>query len=177
MTVIGQSTTSHSVNVPGAERPAVLSWGLDTHTGYRRRHNEDSAVAKPPIFAVADGMGGHSAGDVASKAVVTRLAEAAEGEVTTAEIIDTALKAATADISLAADHSHLGVGTTVTGAALMAKGGVPHVQPPAELLEAHDLPAFLPRDAQQLLDHLGRATRFGESASPARDHGGGRSAA
>jgi protein phosphatase len=126
VTVIGTSTTNHSVDVPGADRPAVLSWGLDTHTGYRRRHNEDSLVAKPPIFAVADGMGGHSAGDVASKAVVTRLAEAAEGEVTTAEVIDAALKSATADISLAADHSHLGVGTTVTGAALMAKGGVPH---------------------------------------------------
>ncbi|HEU4807006.1 MAG TPA: protein phosphatase 2C domain-containing protein [Homoserinimonas sp.] len=126
MTVIGQSTTSHTVNVPGADRPVVLAWGLDTHTGYRRRHNEDSIVAKPPIFAVADGMGGHSAGDVASKAVVTRLDEASTGEVTTADVIDAALKAATGDISLAADHSHLGVGTTVTGAALMAKNSVPH---------------------------------------------------
>lgn len=126
MTVIGQSTTHHTVNVPDAQQPVVLAWGLDTHTGYRRRHNEDSLVAKPPIFAVADGMGGHSAGDVASKAVVTRLGEASAGEVTSAEVIDAALKAATDDISLAADHSHLGVGTTVTGAALMAKDGVPH---------------------------------------------------
>lgn len=126
MTVIGQSTTNHTVNIPGADGPVVLTWGLDTHTGYRRRHNEDSLVAKPPIFAVADGMGGHSAGDVASKAVVTRLAEASAGHVTSAEVIDAALKAATGDISLAADHSQLGVGTTVTGAALMAKGGVPH---------------------------------------------------
>lgn len=126
MTVIGQSTTSHTVNVPEADGPVVLAWGLDTHTGYRRRHNEDSLVARPPIFAVADGMGGHSAGDVASKAVVTRLGDAATGEVTTAEIIDAALKAATGDISLAADHTHLGVGTTVTGAALMARNNVPH---------------------------------------------------
>ena len=77
MTVIGQSTTSHSVNVPGAERPAVLSWGLDTHTGYRRRHNEDSLVAKPPIFAVADGMGGAQAGEVASGLAAAVLNEAA----------------------------------------------------------------------------------------------------
>src|SRR5690606_38411184 len=41
VTVIGQSTTSHTVTVPGAENPVVLAWGLDTHTGYRRRHNED----------------------------------------------------------------------------------------------------------------------------------------
>lgn len=126
MTVIGQSTPSHTVDIPEAGGQVVLAWGLDTHTGYRRRHNEDSLVAQPPIFAVADGMGGHSAGDVASKAVVTRLADAATGDVTTAEIIDAALKAATADISQAADHSQLGVGTTVTGAALMAKNNVPH---------------------------------------------------
>jgi protein phosphatase len=127
VTLIGKSTAGHTVNVPGSAEPAVvLSWGLDTHTGYRRRHNEDSAVAAPPIFAVADGMGGHSAGDVASKAVVTRLAEMAGNQVTTVAEIDSALKAATADISLAADNSRLGVGTTVTGAALMAKDGVPH---------------------------------------------------
>jgi protein phosphatase len=124
--VIGQSTSSHAIVVPGSDVRVVLGWGLDTHTGYRRRHNEDSIVAKPPIFAVADGMGGHSAGDVASNAVVTRLSEAAVSEVTSAEAIDAALKAATADISLAADHSKLGVGTTVTGAALMARNGVPH---------------------------------------------------
>lgn len=126
MTVIGQNAAGHTINVPGSSGPVQLAWGLDTHTGYRRRHNEDSLVAQPPVFAVADGMGGHSAGDVASKAVVTRLAGVATEEVTTAEAIDAALKAATADISLAADRSQLGVGTTVTGAALMARNAVPH---------------------------------------------------
>lgn len=126
MTVIGQNAAGHIVNVPGASGPVELAWGLDTHTGYRRRHNEDSLVARPPIFAVADGMGGHSAGDVASKAVVTRLSEVATSEVATAEVIDAALREATTDISHAADQSQLGVGTTVTGAALMARGTVPH---------------------------------------------------
>src|SRR5690554_2620910 len=126
VTAIGKSTLRYTVELPEEGGSVELAWGVDTHTGYRRRHNEDSLVAKPPIFAVADGMGGHSAGDVASKAVVTRLAKAATDQVTTAEAIDIALKEATVDISRAADHSQLGVGTTVTGAALMARNNVPH---------------------------------------------------
>ena len=126
MTVIGASTHHHSVTLPGEDGAAiVLSWALDTHTGYRRRHNEDSVIATPPIFAVADGMGGHSAGDVASKAVVTRLHELGGAGVTTAEAINAALKAATVDISFTEDQSQLGVGTTVTGIALVVQDDQP----------------------------------------------------
>ncbi|MCU1544981.1 MAG: protein phosphatase [Homoserinimonas sp.] len=123
MTEIGQNTERYSVTFPTNSRAVVvLDWGVGTHTGYRRRHNEDSYIAQSPIFAVADGMGGHSAGDVASKAVVTRLAEYIRTDLTDPAAIDEALLAATADISLAADYSELGVGTTVTGAALVAHG-------------------------------------------------------
>lgn len=47
-----------------------------TDTGKRRQHNEDALVAVPErlLWAVADGMGGHEAGDVASKMVVDALA-------------------------------------------------------------------------------------------------------
>src|SRR5215510_8240791 len=38
----------------------------DTDTGRKRRRNEDSFVCDPPLFAVADGMGGAQAGELAS---------------------------------------------------------------------------------------------------------------
>lgn len=50
------------------------SWAI-TDTGKRRKHNEDSLLDKPDarLWVVADGMGGHQAGDVASQLIVNRL--------------------------------------------------------------------------------------------------------
>jgi PPM family protein phosphatase len=44
-----------------------------THPGRKRRHNEDSYVHEPPLFAIADGMGGAKAGEVASGLAVEAL--------------------------------------------------------------------------------------------------------
>lgn len=126
MTVLGDNTARREIAIPGAAGSSVtLAWGLATDTGRKRSHNEDSLVADAPIFAVADGMGGHAAGDVASAAVVTRLAELAGGGLLDAESIVRALEAATEDISHAIDERELGVGTTVTGAALTIDAGRP----------------------------------------------------
>ena len=50
-----------------------------TDQGVRRQHNEDAVIALPHIglWAVADGMGGHEAGDVASRMVIEELANVA----------------------------------------------------------------------------------------------------
>lgn len=119
MTEIGGSNTGLTVSIPGRDGAGVtIAWAAATDTGRRRAANEDSYVARSPIFAVADGMGGHSAGDLASAAVVERLAEAIASDFLAPRTVERALERATADISTIAGDSELGVGTTVTGAAL-----------------------------------------------------------
>ena len=60
-----------------AKRIGTLAWGSRSDVGLVREHNEDSFVVQFPLFAVADGMGGHEAGEVASAIAVSRLAEEA----------------------------------------------------------------------------------------------------
>jgi protein phosphatase len=55
-----------------------LRWGAATDVGQVRQVNEDSFVARPPVFVVADGMGGHSGGDVASGIVAEELSRLAD---------------------------------------------------------------------------------------------------
>ncbi len=64
----------------------VLAWGSRSDVGLVREHNEDSFVVRFPLFAVADGMGGHEAGEVASSIAVTRLAELAPAGADDAEL-------------------------------------------------------------------------------------------
>jgi len=64
-----------------------------TDTGRRRPHNEDTFVYKPPLFAVADGVGGAQAGEIASRLAAAALEERlpdAFGEETLAELLQTA---------------------------------------------------------------------------------------
>jgi serine/threonine protein phosphatase PrpC len=127
VTQIGQSNPHHTLVTPQPDAIAVtLAWASMSDTGHRRAINEDSALAAPAIFAVTDGMGGHSAGDFASTAVVTRLAEYADNNFIRPDVIDQALNNAVGDISSGAGDSELGTGTTATGAALTLIEGQPH---------------------------------------------------
>lgn len=126
MTELGRNAAERVLPLPGrAGIGLVLAWGAATDVGRRRDHNEDSLIAESPMFAVADGMGGHAAGEVASAAVVARLAEAVVADFTDVEAIEHALHLATDDIGRAAGEQSLGGGTTVTGAALTIADGDP----------------------------------------------------
>jgi protein phosphatase len=87
-----------------------------TDAGRRRRRNEDSFVCAPPLFAVADGMGGALAGELASRLAVTALEEAgrAAGPVDlVAAILEGNKRINERSI---ADPATAGMGTTVTAA-------------------------------------------------------------
>jgi protein phosphatase len=124
VTALGRSSVRHIVALPERGEVIELSWHGVTHTGYRRAANEDSYLADVPLFAVADGMGGHSHGDRASDAVVRRLQAAVDGEFISPEAIIDALHLATWDIHQLDDADH-GIGTTVTGVALSRADGHP----------------------------------------------------
>jgi protein phosphatase len=99
---------------------ATIRAGAATDVGKVRRRNEDSALVGECIFAVADGMGGHAAGDVASRLAVAALQRldgvAGPGPL---DIRDEIVQA-NADIlaAAAADPTQGGMGTTAAGLCL-----------------------------------------------------------
>jgi len=89
-----------------------------TDLGRQRSVNEDSLVLAPPFFAVADGMGGAKAGEVASAlAAETFEGEADSGEAAEVQLTRILREANRRIYELAvSDDSHRGMGTTVTAA-------------------------------------------------------------
>jgi serine/threonine protein phosphatase PrpC len=88
-----------------------------TDTGRRRVHNEDVFLCDPPLYAVADGMGGAQAGEVASKLAVAALAEHPHGHGPVGEdAVVTLVREANRRIFRRSveDPAAAGMGTTVT---------------------------------------------------------------
>jgi PPM family protein phosphatase len=88
-------------------------------TGRKRRHNEDSYVHEPPLFAVADGMGGALAGELASRLAIEAIG-AREGDSGGIELVTSLVQAANRSVyeRSRADSSVAGMGTTMTLAVL-----------------------------------------------------------
>ncbi len=99
-----------------------LAWAARTHTGHRRSRNEDSVLARPGLFVVADGMGGHAAGDLASQWTVEALNIAASTSPITRLAVLEAVRDADARLRRFAHRERQGVGTTVCALAVTATG-------------------------------------------------------
>lgn len=86
-----------------------------TNRGRKRASNQDSLLADFPVFIVADGMGGHSAGDLASQKII-QLFQPLTGrmDLSVAEVIQT-VRAAQLQVSALADTTLDGAGSTLTG--------------------------------------------------------------
>ncbi|EYT54409.1 serine/threonine protein phosphatase [Leucobacter sp. UCD-THU] len=116
-------------NGGGRERRPVIAAAARTDTGLRRAVNEDLALAQLPVFVVADGMGGHSAGDLASAAAIgafARLAALGEGRPLVIADVDAALEAARCAVDEISREAERGAGCTLTGVVLVEHAGEPH---------------------------------------------------
>ena len=86
-----------------------------TDPGRMRRHNEDAYVIEPPLFAIADGMGGAQAGEVASRLATAALKESGAnggGEQRIVQLIQEANRRVYDRSS--SDPNTSGMGTTIT---------------------------------------------------------------
>ncbi len=112
--------------VPAASDLQLIA-GYGTDRGLRREMNEDSFIAADPVFAVADGMGGHEAGEIASGICVRTLATmpqlASGGRDATAGAVQEFLL--TADESIR-EATGARAGTTLSGVVVVEQLGLPH---------------------------------------------------
>ncbi|MDO8847039.1 MAG: Stp1/IreP family PP2C-type Ser/Thr phosphatase [Coriobacteriia bacterium] len=89
----------------------------DSHVGLVRTDNEDAFLVAPPLFAVADGLGGHQAGEIASSIAIDELLENAP-RTADSKALGRAVRRANAAVIQAAEigRGRSGMGTTLTAA-------------------------------------------------------------
>jgi protein phosphatase len=89
-----------------------------TDTGRQRRGNEDASFARPPVFVVADGMGGAQAGEVASQIAVEAFEQGLPDTGSPEERLVTRVQEANRRIyeRSRTEHGRAGMGTTLTAA-------------------------------------------------------------
>jgi PPM family protein phosphatase len=102
----------------------VGSYARASDTGRKRRRNEDSYVVAPPMFAVADGMGGAQAGEVASKLAAAALEETDPATLSGPERLISLIQEANRRVyeRSSSDPSTSGMGTTMTVAVVEEAG-------------------------------------------------------
>lgn len=119
MTNSSTRNTSSPRNDTSSVEVVSSYYGSRTEIGNVREHNEDSLTVLPPLFAVADGMGGHEAGEVASEITINTLNDLAP-QSADAEALARAVVAANLNVIKAPSQGvgREGLGTTLTAAIL-----------------------------------------------------------
>lgn len=106
----------------------TINHGVATDTGNLRPQNEDSYLVTERLVAVADGMGGHNAGEVASAMAVALLQERTGDDVVTVDAfvdVITTINRTIYDEATTASAQR-GMGTTLAAVLMVADDAVPH---------------------------------------------------
>lgn len=99
-----------------------LSFFASTDIGKKRESNEDSFYAEPPVFAVADGLGGHKSGEIASsealRIIAKRFEESIVENLDPLLVLQKSIEEANKKVFLLARQNEKlsGMGTTITTA-------------------------------------------------------------
>ena len=98
-----------------------LKWGATTDVGMVRQQNEDAYLAEENLYIVADGMGGHNAGEVASALAVATVKAGSKSGIHTMEQFRELVQQANTAIYTASldDSTQSGMGTTLTALAIV----------------------------------------------------------
>lgn len=99
-----------------------LNWGSRTDVGLRRRVNEDALIAEFPLFLVADGMGGHEAGEVASERALAAFRPLLGREAVTIDDLSAAFAEAVRLVAGIGTRA-AAAGTTISGVAVAEHEG------------------------------------------------------